>query len=317
VPKIAKKTNRTRIQAARLFKNLVENGFDFLKKAVAEIKKSPKYSVINFCAAVELFLKARLLREHWSLILTKPEVAELARFKAGDFVSVSMEEAIRRLDSVCDEKISSEAKEAFRATRNHRNNLVHFVHPAYAKASRRNLEKIVQEVCRAWFYLHQLITLEWRDEFKSYQNEIVKINKRMHGLRQFLNAKFEALQPQIAAEIRLGHQFEKCAVCGFKAAGIDEVGEPLHESKCKVCDAERRFLIADCPKCKRPVWINEMAEGQCSRCRYEIDINDLVEFFGDSHDPQAASTVAYCSSALGPMHRLRFHMVMDIFAYRV
>jgi len=40
-----------------LFKSLVENAIDFLKKSVAEIKKSPKYSVINFYSAVEIFLK--------------------------------------------------------------------------------------------------------------------------------------------------------------------------------------------------------------------------------------------------------------------
>jgi hypothetical protein len=37
--------------------------------------------------------------------------------KVGDFVSVSMDEAIRRLDTICNEKISLETREAFKATR--------------------------------------------------------------------------------------------------------------------------------------------------------------------------------------------------------
>jgi hypothetical protein len=63
------------------------------------------------------------------LILSKPELADVIKFKVGDFVSVSMDEAIRRLDNICNEKISLETREAFKATRNHRNKLVHFFHP--------------------------------------------------------------------------------------------------------------------------------------------------------------------------------------------
>lgn len=55
------------------FGKLVENAFDFLDKAGREFENEPKYSVIHFYAALELFLKARLLHEHWTLILTKPE----------------------------------------------------------------------------------------------------------------------------------------------------------------------------------------------------------------------------------------------------
>ena len=54
----------------RFFDSLVRNAMDFLKKSVDELEESPKYSVIYFSTAVELFLKARLLREHWSLIIS-------------------------------------------------------------------------------------------------------------------------------------------------------------------------------------------------------------------------------------------------------
>lgn len=50
------------------FVNLVGNGFDFLKKSMQEFDKEPKFSVIHFYSALELFLKARFpLREHWTL----------------------------------------------------------------------------------------------------------------------------------------------------------------------------------------------------------------------------------------------------------
>ena len=56
-------------QPNELFVSLVRNAIDFLKKSVDELEGSPKYSVIHFCSAIELFLKARLLVEHWTLII--------------------------------------------------------------------------------------------------------------------------------------------------------------------------------------------------------------------------------------------------------
>ncbi len=58
---------------------LATNAFDFLEKAVKQVEKEPKYSVINFATAVELFLKLRLVHEHWSLIDTSryPNLSDL------------------------------------------------------------------------------------------------------------------------------------------------------------------------------------------------------------------------------------------------
>ena len=70
------------------FSLVVENAFDFFKKSLEEFDKEPKYSVIHFHAAVELIMKARLLWEHWTLIITRPETANLKSFRSGDFQSV-------------------------------------------------------------------------------------------------------------------------------------------------------------------------------------------------------------------------------------
>jgi hypothetical protein len=89
------------------FDALVENAFDFLREAIAEFRDKPKYSIIHFCAAVELILKARLLREHWTLVLRQPEKADLVKFKTGDFLSISVKEAVLRLDNILRESKGS------------------------------------------------------------------------------------------------------------------------------------------------------------------------------------------------------------------
>lgn len=277
------------------FDSLVENAIDFLKRSVSEIKKSPKYSVIDFCAALEIFLKARLMVEHWSIIVLRPEIANLSTFKNGDFQSVSMDEAIRRLENICNESISKEAKDSFEAVRKHRNKLVHFFHPDYIKASKKTIEKIVAEKCKAWFYLYRLLADQWQAHFLKHRKSIEKLNERMHTLRAFLRAKYEALKPDIDAEAKKGKQYEDCSSCGFKAAGIDEAGDPLYEFLCRVCGAKKRMLLVECPECGETIKVEDMGEGQCENCQFEVDIEYLVEQFGPNEDPKEPSSIAYCS----------------------
>ena len=54
-----------------ILERLVENGLDFLHKAIDELKDHPKFSLIHFYSAVEHFLKARLMEEHWTLVISQ------------------------------------------------------------------------------------------------------------------------------------------------------------------------------------------------------------------------------------------------------
>lgn len=139
-----------------IFDSLTRNAFDFLKRGIAEFDKYPKYSVIHFCAAVEMLLKARLMKEHWSLIVSKPDQANLARFMAGDFTSVTLEEARARICDIAGEDIGDDAYASFRALANHRNKMVHFFHQGLDSDDKAKAQ-IVAEHCRSWFHLHRLL----------------------------------------------------------------------------------------------------------------------------------------------------------------
>jgi hypothetical protein len=100
-----------------MFDRLVENALDFLTKAIKGFKTEPKYSMINFYAARELFLKARLMHEHWSLVVMKEPDRD--KFEAGDFASVSFEAACERLQKVVRSPIPQMAKRNFDLVRRH------------------------------------------------------------------------------------------------------------------------------------------------------------------------------------------------------
>src|SRR5437870_13436756 len=103
----------------QMFDSLVRNALDFLQRSAQELERAPNHSAIHFCTAIELFLKARLLSEHWTLVYDdlrkaiRDKKATLPKFCQGDFMSVGMKDAIARLRDLLNLNISKEAEDAF------------------------------------------------------------------------------------------------------------------------------------------------------------------------------------------------------------
>jgi hypothetical protein len=299
VAKVAKKT-KTKINENLIFERMVYNAIDFLKMSVEELKKRPKYSVINFYSSIELFLKARLMREHWALIVVRPEKADKSSFLKGDFKSVGMREAISRLQNIAGVRLKAEVVECFEQLRQQRNKLVHFFDKKYTnRRYKRTIDKIMLEQYKGWFYLYRLLTDKWKGEFSQYAKEIKVLDKLMHGHRDFLKTKYDVLKPEIKRKKKSGIVFEKCLACKFNSAENVEVCNPLFEDKCLVCDANQTFLKVPCPtpKCDSNIFIYEEAEGDCEICDEHISIEYLLKLYSgyvSSDEIGMSPEVAFC-----------------------
>jgi hypothetical protein len=279
-----------------LFDSLVRNAIDFLQKSVQEIEKQPKYSVIHFYMALELFLKARLFREHWALVVSKTDKATLQTFLTGDFNSVTMDECLLRLANITNESLMQHEHDCFKTIRDHRNKLVHFFHSDYRPPiDEKILAQIVSEQCKAWFYLHRLLTTKWESHFTPYLRKIAKLHTAILKNRHFLESKFTALTPEIEALKKKGVAFEVCGVCGFKAAQINKQREPLFLRKCLVCDWRTSFLVVACPQCGKSVTCEGEGGGECSSCENSIGLDDLLNILGPRQDPREDNNIARCS----------------------
>src|SRR5215211_1180617 len=109
------------MRADDLFERLVDNALDFLSRSIDDLERSPKYSVIHFHAAVELFVKARLMSEHLALVVAKRQDADWEKFVAGDFQFVSLEEAAGKLEKVVRSGLTKPSLQAFQNVGKHRN----------------------------------------------------------------------------------------------------------------------------------------------------------------------------------------------------
>ncbi|MGX1268058.1 DNA-directed RNA polymerase subunit M/transcription elongation factor TFIIS [Streptomyces phaeoluteigriseus] len=93
-----------------------------------------KYGVLHLQAATEVLLKARLVREHWSLVFKDPGNATRAKYESGDFDSCGTTAALDRLTKIVGVPITDKERKAIGDLANTRNALTHYGHKANAYA---------------------------------------------------------------------------------------------------------------------------------------------------------------------------------------
>lgn len=257
-----------------IFEALTRNAFDFLERGIDEFDTAPKYSVIHFCAAVEMLLKARLMKEHWSLVVSKPEQANLSKFMDGDFSSVTMDEARARIRDIAGEEIADDAFNSFRTLAKHRNKMIHFFH-ADVDGDEDAKAQIVAEHCRSWFHLHRLLN-RWDAYFGAFSAEIARADQSMKAHRKYLSAKFKALKPELDASRKAGNKLKSCSACGFKAAVSKAIDGQIGTLQCLVCDHAETQVEIDCPHCSEPVVITNEGHTTCQECGEAIEPEHLV-----------------------------------------
>src|SRR5258706_394302 len=242
------------IKPEAFFGRVVSNAFDFPRRALQELKTAPKYSVIHFYSAIELFLKARLLIEHWTLVVSKRQEADLERFVSGDFISVTLDEANDRLTKVTRSGLTSAELQQFRSLAQHRNRMVHFFHEAAAGApSKKLVSAIAREQLTAWYFLHKILRDRWARHFKKWKKELDALNVEMKKHREYLEVTFEQVRPELKAIVKAGEKLFKCASCGFPSYLLNYRDHEYAEGGCKVCDLTESAFETECPKCNSAV----------------------------------------------------------------
>jgi len=267
-----------------VFTSLTENAFEFLERSIQDFEKFPRFSVVHFCAALEMFLKARLMREHWSLIVSKVEAANRAKFQQGDFVSVTMDLSLARLREVVGLQLSIEACKSFEVVAKHRNKLIHFFHPDLSGDNNARAQ-IVSEQGRAWFHLHRLLT-GWT-EFTNFKSKIEQAEQGLRQHRKYLKAKFDALESEIKFLREKGHEIVECPACEFAAAIDRRINPKMSNWECRVCDNQFFTVALICPRCEKESHISD--DRTCPECGEEISPEELADAL---EDPAEAYLVA-------------------------
>lgn len=289
---------RSRV-AKTTFDELVKNAVEFLTNALDEFGRDPNRSVIDFYTAVELFLKARLLQEHWTLVVSKEPNKD--KFRTGDFVSVTFEEASKRLRDVVGSPLPDAAAQSFDSLRRHRNRMVHFFHDASDEAK----SNIALGQLQAWFQLNRLVANEWAPYFDAYSSVFVKMERHLVKHKEYAVTKFSGLKEEIERQRADGAKFICCRSCKLKAAKIDSEIEWRPAYQCLVCRDSWMVARIACPECGKNGQVNVDADFRCSKCSHFVHQEELFSLFDEAyydHDQilcGECDTPASCSECEG------------------
>jgi len=104
----------------------IVNGVDFLDSAISHLAESDdprrlKYAVLHLQAAIEILVKVRLQREGIEHIFEDPYSADQNKLRQGDFRSVTLTTAIKRLAKVADVQLSNTQRDALNSLNKERN----------------------------------------------------------------------------------------------------------------------------------------------------------------------------------------------------
>lgn len=286
-----------------MFDALVKNAIDFLDSSLDDLDKRPKNSIVDFYSSVELFLKARLMNEHWTLILSRPELANLDSFQVGDFHSVFLDDAVKRMKNILCEPIPTKAVDAFKALGEHRNQIVHFAHTNYHDIDATKVSVVVEQWC-AWHYLHELLVTTWSPVFDDYIEEIQRIHKRMMRQQDFITARFTEISPDIENKKKSGIQIDICNHCNMAAAEVIKENRWGNDFECLVCGVKDTSLkqtkaTIPCKSCNKDFEFFNKDLENCPHCEAEIDYKYVLKACKEKYSDgdgwcEEGEWIAYC-----------------------
>lgn len=279
--------------------NLCASALEFINASIDDIDNKPKFGIVNFAIGVELLLKARLVHEHWSVIVTSNPNSE--SFIHGKFQSITINEALKRLSNIADDDIGSDARQAFSAIAEHRNRLVHFVADAQGPLNDKFQREVAKEVYVGWYHLVTLLK-RWKNYFKASKSDITQINNKIRSVREFLKVIFNTKKTQLESYRESGVPIFKCPRCTFKAMPLKQLTENIAAGVCAVCELRSNWLRFQCPAdCGMQYNISQYDGFHFSECEcgYSLDqgeVFDLIDTGFSSEYYQTQITCGECES---------------------
>jgi hypothetical protein len=176
---------------------LLENGLDFILRALEYLEGEPtkrdlKYAVLHLHSGIELILKERLRREHWSLIFEKPEDATKEKYETGDFFSVYWNTCLNRLSGICGIEISKQDLNALNKLKNKRNRMEHFGIVDNVSAVKASTVPVLN-------FAIDFITSEIGQEtmIDNEQKLLNQIRESLSGFADFVNKRMRKIKPDL------------------------------------------------------------------------------------------------------------------------
>ena len=279
---------------------LLATGMEFLVAAVDDLADEVphpklKFGLVHLVTGMEILFKVRLAREHWSLVFSNVNQADRARLETGDFRSVSLEDAVKRLGSVCAVRFTQEHEQVFNVIRGERNKVLHMGYVGQQSQLRPVAAKTLN-------FLISFISNELEPNGLSEEtNDLLEqIRSGLAKIQHYVQERSTAIQPILEAAhstivqcplcLEAAMMFDgdqaKCEFCGFADDGENAANMFAHNvlelSKYRIVKQGGEWPVHQCPECGHNAFV-EGVKGMnphttrwvCFSCGVEADNNDV------------------------------------------
>ena len=253
---------------------ILESAMDFIHKSIGELRQDLKYSIVHFHAGLELLLKARLIKEHWSLVFAKRGRISKIKFDSGNFMSVSFSDSINRINGVFGRReMTVKAEKAFRAVAKLRNKILHFYYDFKSEAHQRAVAKMQ---CRA---LRQIQLWLEATEDNSFKQFAKKIKAEASKWTEYLGVVYDEKKDKIDSFRKEGFYIATCPACSHESMKHSKQTKEIHHAECLVCDNIENCILIEC-ECGATVPFYSGGEAKCGKCGKEFSENAIVDALG-------------------------------------
>ena len=266
---------------------LIENSLCFTFRSVQNLKQSAiqnfeknkelKYAILHLWSGIFLILKARLYKEHWSLLVSSVDKTSLEDFKKGDFHGINFSQCKERLSKVLSIKL--EGNENFlEDLRKRRNKFEHF----FEHTREIHSESIKSILYKGLNFIIEFINKYLEDQDIGINNieSIQTIKDECFGLQEFCEKRMKVIKPNLdKASVVL-----TCNECYRKTLIHSKQDYCLECLFChnKISLDEDNLDIPECDNFRgirdyRPKEILNAPNVVCSSCERENGIIELPE----------------------------------------
>jgi hypothetical protein len=253
----------------------VVNGVDFLDSAITNLltshdPRSLKYAVLHLQAAIEILVKVRLQREGIEHIFEDPYSADENKLRQGQFRSVTLNAALKRLNKVAGIQLTKPEEKALQYLNEERNKLQHF-------GSTSKHEVVNTKAAQAFDVLSQFIVQHLVPDAPEHEAGPLEqaedlIRHALTEITAFTQARLTRLEPeldswagivihcpdcrQVAWTFEPNDESSRCRFCdrdwsqenGWEAAE-EYIGSILGESRYEAAKGRSNWSINMCPEC--------------------------------------------------------------------
>lgn len=274
---------------------LIENALDFILSALEHAEKdearSLKYAVLHLSDGVELILKEKLRREHWSLLFVDVNKANESAFRTGEFKSVDFEDCVRRLESISAIDVGSSA-DLLRKLRRIRNRLQHFEYTG-------TKDGVISILVRSWSFVLDFVHDHLPDVVETQASTIEKIKQLMINNESFVQDRLAKVQCEVDEFTTHSNAILQCPRCLQRTFLIPSGADPV----CPFC----RYSAS--PDEAVDEWCFEFFGAQDPKERYtdpvkftcpECGRDTLIhQDFGDMNPPEPGWVCFNCGQTWG------------------